>query len=181
MSKRRGTNQPAFTLLELLVVITLIIILAVMIYIGIYRMESNAKLARVTNELTAIANAATEYAQDNNNTYPADVSRGIPPGIQPYLAGGLWPISIWPHGVFDWDNWTTVNGQPSPQILQISYRLCGLSDPVQDCSDPVLFPDFTRDSAIFYCISGPCIPHQSDPTAPAYCVNCNPKNINRKL
>jgi len=89
---------------------------------------------------------------------------------------------VWPHGVFDWDNWTTVNGQPSPQILQISYRLCDLvsdpSEPVTDCQDPILFPTFTQYSSIFYCISGPCVPHQNAPTDPGYCVDCRVKKVN---
>lgn len=176
--KRRG-----ITLTELLIVIVVIAILATLVMVSMGRAKEKAKLSRVTAELQDIAKAVTQYAEDNNYQYPADTSRSVPPGLEKYLSGGVWPTSIWPHGVFDWDNWT----HPGPgvnqgkQIFQITYRLCDNDDPLSYCSDPVLFPHFGRNSAIYYCISGPCIPHESEPTAPGYCVNCKTKEVNPPL
>jgi prepilin-type N-terminal cleavage/methylation domain-containing protein len=174
MPKRRG-----FTLIELIVVVSIIAILAMLATFGMLRSRELSKLARVSSELSTIATSATQYASDNNYQYPPDTSRSVPPGLEKYLAGGVWPTSIWPHGVFDWDNWTTVNGQTSPQIVQMTYRLCDIDDPVSYCQDKIIFPtSFTNNSGIFYCIQGPCVPHQDHPNDPGYCVNCTPKQVN---
>jgi prepilin-type N-terminal cleavage/methylation domain-containing protein len=171
-------RKRGYTFTELVIAIAILVILGSMVAVAVIRQRDKAKLARVSDDLTAIANSLAQYAEDNNYQYPADTSRAVPPGLEKYLAGGGWPTSVWPHGVFDWDNWTTVNGVASPQIFQISYRLCDVNDPIGYCSDPILFPTFTRYSSIFYCISGPCVPHQNYPNDPGYCVNCTIKKVN---
>lgn len=168
-------------MLEIMVVLVLVIILALLVSMNLFKSRQKTKLTRISAELADIAKAVTQFAEDNNYQYPADTARGLPNGLEKYLAGGVWPESIWPEGVFDWDNWTTVAGVPSPQILQVTYRLCDLDDPVSECKDPVLFPHFVRNSSIFYCLSGPCVPHQSTPNVPGYCVNCKPKEVNPPL
>lgn len=175
MQRRRG-----FTVLELTIAVVILAILAAIVAVSIYRRRADSKLARVTTELYELSNGLVQYAEDHNYTYPADVDRGIPPGLEAYLPAGTWPISVWPKGVFDYDNWTRTDAGPNygKQVYQISYRLCGLSDDISYCSDPVLFPNFVRNSSIYYCISGPCVPHRDTPTVPGYCVNCNPKKQN---
>jgi prepilin-type N-terminal cleavage/methylation domain-containing protein len=175
MYKRKG-----FTLIELLIAIAIIAILAALVMVSIQRRRSDSRLARVTSELSELSTALVQYAEDNNHVYPDDVSRGIPPGLERYLPAGTWPISVWPQGVFDYDNWVRTDAGPNlgKQVYQISYRLCDTNDPISTCSDPILFPNFTRYSSIFYCISGPCVPHRDYPTDPGYCVNCNPKKQN---
>jgi len=174
--RRRG-----FTLIELVIVGGIIAILATVMTYGLITIRSRSKLARVSAELGDIAKAASQYYQDNNYSYPADVSRNVPPGLEKYLAGGVWPTSIWPHGVFDWENYT---GPSNQQVIQISYHLCNSGDPDSYCSDGALFPHFTRYSSIYYCIydssAGTC-GASSNPghyTDPAYCVNCkvHPQN-----
>jgi prepilin-type N-terminal cleavage/methylation domain-containing protein len=167
-------RQKGYTVIEIIIVVAILVILATLTVVYLARARQRAKLTRVTTELTSISNSLAQYAEDNNYQYPADVSREVPPGLEKYLQGGTWPESIWPNGVFDWDNWI-ISGQ---QVYQITYRLCDTSDPISTCRDPVLFPNFVRNSGIFYCISGPCVPHQSTPTVPGYCVNCNPKEQN---
>ncbi len=169
MQKRRG-----YTIIEITIVIVVILILATLSVLYLAKARQKAKLSRVTTELTEIATSLSQYAEDNNYQYPADTSRSVPPGLEHYLQGGTWPESAWPTGVFDWDNWT-INGA---KVYQISYRLCDNSDPISACSDPVLFPNFVRNSSIFYCISGACVPHEASPTVPGYCVNCTPKEQN---
>lgn len=176
----RGKQGRGYTIIELLVVIGIIAILAGLATAYMMRRRSESRLARVTAELNILASALTQYAEDNNYAYPGDVTRGIPPGLEDYLSADTWPISVWPNGVFDYDYWL----HPGPganlnkPIYQISYRLCDLGDPLSTCRDPILFPTFTDKSSIFYCISGPCIPHHDAPTDPGYCVNCNPKKQN---
>jgi len=170
-------RKGGFSIIELLVVIAIVAILTALGFTMAYKLKGRSKISRVSEELVEISSALTQYAEDNNYKYPADTDRSVPPGLEKYLSGGKWPTSIWPHGVFDWDNW--LNG--GVQVYQISYRLCNLGDPASWCSDPTYFPHFTSGSSIFYCISGPCLPHRDYPTAPGYCVNCTPKEINPPL
>ncbi len=175
-------NEGGFTIIELIVVAAIITILATILTYSMARLRQRAKLTRVSAELTDISKAVSQYAQDNNYQYPADAARGAMPGLEKYLAGGTWPTSIWPHGLFDWDSWISGGGQ---QVYQISYRLCSLTDPIAYCSDPILFPHFTRNSSIYYCVSdatgGSCSPHQDYPTDPGYCVNCRTHEVNPPL
>lgn len=164
----------AFTLLEVSVVVAIIAALAIAVFVYMNNARQKGKITRVAEELAQINTSLTQYAEDHNYAFPADVDRAVPPGLEKYLTGGTWPTSIWPHGVFDWDNWV-VNGK---QVYQITYRLCDLDDPIQYCSDPALFPNFTRYSSIYYCISGPCVPHRDHPNDPGYCVNCEPHEVN---
>jgi len=177
MNMRRPGSRPGFTLTELIIVIAVIVLLSYLVFVYLAQFRSKAKLSKVDTDLTSIANAASQYAQDNQlqypgatDPYPHDVDRGIPPGLEKYLAGGAWPTSAWPHGVFDWDSW------PSPidgtQVHQVTYHLCGLNDPIEYCSDPILFPFFTRYSSIYYCIDGTCVAHEFHPYDPAWCLNC---------
>lgn len=171
----QAMRKGGFTLVETLVAVAILLILATLSVVAVTQYRHRAKLSRVSTDLTAIAAAVTQYAQDNDNQYPADVQRGVPPGLEKYLQGGVWPESAWPHGLFDWDAGPhPVNGQ---QIYQISYRLCDTGDPAEYCKDR-LFPNFTVNSSIYYCISGPCVPHLTDITAPAYCINCPVKKQN---
>lgn len=176
MKQARG-----FTFIEIVIVTAIITFLAFLVAVNYPKLKARSKLSRISSELASIATSTTQFALDNNNQFPPDVIRAVPPGLEKYLIGGVWPKSIWPEGVFDWDNWTTVDEQPSPQILQVTYRLCDLDDDISFCRDPILFPHFTRYSSIFYCISGPCVPHQAYPLDPGYCVNCKPKEVNPPL
>lgn len=161
-------------MIEIVIVIALLLLLTTLVSLSLHKTKEKAKLAKVTIDLNGIAISVSQYAEDNGYQYPDDAGRGVPPGLQKYLQGGTWPTSAWPHGVFDWDNWI-VNGV---QTYQISYRLCDTSDPIGYCSDPVLFPNFTRNSAIFYCISGNCVPHVDHQSDPGYCVNWADKTVN---
>ena len=152
----------------------IIAILAVLAAMSLYRVREKAKVTRISTELEEIAQSVTQYAADHSYQYPADTFRAVPPGLEKYLQGGTWPTSVFQNGVFDWENWLN-NGK---QVFQISYHLCDITDPIEYCSDPILFPQFVRDSSIYYCISGPCIPHQYEPFIPGYCVNCKPKEVN---
>lgn len=188
------SRNRAFTLIELIVVIALVAILSVLVILSLYRVKQKARLSVLSDDLFTIAKSVNQYADDHNYTYPPDVPRGVLPGLEPYLAGGTWPVGPWPLGQFDWDNLTyTYHGQIAPnsvpakyqpylgkQLYQINYHLCPLNDPnpTVDCVDSVLFPNFVPDSGIFYCVDGPCVPHQDEPEIVGYCVNCKVKQVN---
>lgn len=169
-------RKRGFTIVELSVAIVIIMVLTVLSVLYLTKARAQAKLSRLTGDLSSVATAVTQYAEDHGYQYPADVNRSVPPGLERYLQNGVWPEGPWPNGVFDWDNW--IHPTSSKQIYQITYRLCGISDPLSSCSDPILFPNFERNSGIFYCISGPCIPHNSTPAVPGYAVNAKPKEQN---
>jgi hypothetical protein len=131
--------------------------------------RNQAYLARAEEELNSFHDALQLYRGDNGS-YPGDVSRGIPSGLGPYLSPGDWPNGPWPGSVYDWDHWS-LGGE---DVYQISIRFCEQGKP-----DTCNFPnqdwasDFKTKSAVYYCIEGPCRPHESEPADyPGYCVNC---------
>lgn len=162
-----------FTLIELLVVISIIGILAALVLPSISTARKGAQLARAKAELRNIAVALERYALDYGG-YPADVSRNLPPGLEVYLAGGVWPKAVWPASVFDWDNWgaSDMDYPPNVQTQQISIRFCTA---VGVCNFPneAWAQGFDFYSSAYYCISGSCRAHADrPPTHPAYCINC---------
>lgn len=164
--------EAGFTLIELLIVIAIIGILASFMLSNIRHSRQAAYLARAKQELESIHKSLELFLTDNGD-YPADTNRDIPPGLEQYLAPGLWPNAAWPGSVFDWDNWDVPG--TGEKIYQISIRFCPIGQPSQ-CR----FPDqdwadnFDVNSSVFYCILGPCRSHISEqPNHPGYCVNCS--------
>lgn len=164
-----------FTLLELMVVISIIGVLAAMIFPALGGAKQKAYLSRVKVEFRSIATALELYATDNNK-YPGDTDRGLPPGLERYLGPGVWPAAPWPNSTYDWDSWAPSNlvYAPQTQVYQISVRFCPLGQPTQ-CSFPKepWAKDFDYYSSVYYCVSGACRAHASQPADhPAYCINC---------
>lgn len=163
-----------FTLIELLVVIAIIGLLASIVMAGLSKAKSKARYARTVTELQQISTAMELYYEDNGS-YPPDVDRGLPPGAEKYINGGVWPTPVYPGSVYDWDNWTSdqMSYAPKEPAIQISVRFCNES------GDSCQFPNepwaagFDANSALYYCIDGSCRAHSSEPiNHPAYCVNC---------
>jgi prepilin-type N-terminal cleavage/methylation domain-containing protein len=88
----RKSPTSAFTLLEMLVVLAIIVILAgLVLSVGSYVQKKSA-LARASGEIAALSNACESYKSDNGN-YPRDV---------PATAGGASVTDdIWPKRDFD--------------------------------------------------------------------------------
>jgi type II secretion system protein G len=162
-----------FTLIELLVVIAVIGVLSAVVLPALNSARNKSYLARAKAEFTSIRNALEMY-YDEHNAYPPDASRDVaPPGVEQYLGGG-WPKGPWPGSYYDWDNWVDPDN-PGQRIYQISIRFCPSGGTLAQCR----FPKeswaqlFDINSAVYYCISGACRPHQSEAaTYPGYCVNC---------
>jgi prepilin-type N-terminal cleavage/methylation domain-containing protein len=169
--KKLKTNE-GFTLIELLVVVAILGILSSIILVGLTRAKSLAAFARTQLEFKSLVTAIELYTSDRNGVFPADVNRGLPPGLEAYLSGGNWPNAPWPGSVYDWENW--IDPATGLRILQISVRFCPTGRP-----DLCRFPDepwavgFDINSAVYYCIEGACRPHINEPMDhPGYCVNC---------
>jgi len=162
-----------FTIIELLIVIAIIGVLGVYILASVNDARDSAYIAGAETELENFHDSVQLYRGDHDS-YPPDVGRGIPPGLENYLQSGNWPQGPWPESVYDWDHWT-INGD---EIYQISIRFCD-----QGQSDTCNFPnqdwasDFGVNSAVYYCVEGPCRSHESEPANyPGYCVNCDENN-----
>lgn len=170
--KVSGTKK-AFTLIELLIVVAIIGILASIVIIKVLDVRQGVYLVQARKELMSIRESLELYANDHGGGYPPDSNRDIPPGLETYLAPGIWPDAAWAGSVFDWDNWDDpVTGE---KIYQISIRFCPVGQPTL-CNFPKQSwaQNFDINSAVYYCISGACRSHLSEPiNHPGYCVNCS--------
>ena len=166
--------KKGFTLIELLVVLAIIGLLASIILASITNARERARSARTKEELQQLDTALELYASDHSGMYPADVTRSLPPGLEAYLPNGTWPNAPWPGSVYDWDNWAPgdLSYAPFTQVYQISVRFC---TDINTCTIPnePWATNFDYYSAAYYCVSGPCRSHSSQPvTYPGYCMNC---------
>ncbi len=163
-----------FTLVEVLIVITIIGILGAIVMTSVNYARQRAYLSRAKSEFRSIANALELYYADNLD-YPDDAARDTSPGIDEYLTSSGWPQGPWPGSVYDWDRWEDPD-DPDAEILQISIRFCPVGGVIDDCQFPneSWASDFNINSAVYYCVQGNCRAHiDEDITYPGYCVNCN--------
>jgi len=168
--------RSGFTLLELLVVISIIGILSAIIFPTISLSRNAAYVSRTKAEVKSIATALEMYANANKGAYPPDADRNMPPGIEAYISGTHWPQAPWPGSIYDWDAWTpsTLTHDPKQPVYQLSIRFCPLNQPTL-CNFPneSWAQNFDYYSSVYYCLSGPCRSHSSQPVNhPGYCLNC---------
>lgn len=167
-------ERRAFTLIELLVVVAIIGILAAIVLTSLVSARQKAYMNKARLELKEIAEALELYANDHGGNYPPDTVRSVPPGLEPYLSGGTWGPPPWPGSYFDWENWSSSDMTYAPQVqtYQISIRFCSAPGV---CSIPneSWATGFDYYSAMYYCVSGACRPHNTQPTNyPGLCINC---------
>ncbi len=98
-------RRPAgFTLVEIMIVVSIIALLAVMALPSFLRAREKAQNAKLINGLRVASDAFQMYAVEHN-TYPADVNRGVVPGEMAQYFGPTFdftartPIG----GNWDWD------------------------------------------------------------------------------
>jgi prepilin-type N-terminal cleavage/methylation domain-containing protein len=77
--RRSRAVQPGFTLLELLVTITIIAILAVLTFSITRTMMANGRKAKGMANLRQVSSAMGLYANENNNTLPGPCTFGVLP------------------------------------------------------------------------------------------------------
>jgi type II secretory pathway pseudopilin PulG len=159
----------------MLVVVAIIGIMAAIVVASLSEVRENARQARAAAEIRSFA-AALETYVTLNGQYPPDADRNIPSGLEQYLGNDGWPDGPWPESVYDWDAWN-VGGE---DIYQISIRFCPQGGPLSACRFPRAdwAQNFDVNSAVFYCFSGPCRSHNSEPVDfPGYCLNCACKEM----
>jgi prepilin-type N-terminal cleavage/methylation domain-containing protein len=165
---RRG-----FTLIEILIVLTIIALLTSVVLGSLRRSYEQAYFSQARAQFKSFAGALELYLIDNGYNYPDDVDRNIPPGLEAYLSSDDWPSAPWPGSVYDWDNWEDPDTEEP--IYQLSIRFCPIGGAIEEC----VFPDqdwavdFDQNSSVYYCFEGPCRSHISEPIDhPGYCINC---------
>jgi prepilin-type N-terminal cleavage/methylation domain-containing protein len=77
------TRRPAFTLVELLVVVTIIVILMALLSPALSRATYQAQLVSCAGKLKLVSSAVTVYAMEFRRTYPERGLRSIPPDATP--------------------------------------------------------------------------------------------------
>jgi prepilin-type N-terminal cleavage/methylation domain-containing protein len=166
------SSQSGFTLIDMLMVISISSVLAISMYGYVNRGREKAYYGRALYEYKVMERALEVYRIDNE-TLPPDVVRNIPPGIESYLGSSdddNWPNGPWPGSVYDYDAFVE-GGVPT---YQISIRFCAVGQP-STCRFPreVWAEDFNINSSVYFCLEGNCKAHPSQPaTQPGYCVNC---------
>lgn len=161
-----------YTLIEILIVLSIIAILASVIIPVLHKGRDKAYVATSKLEFSSINTSLQLYLNDYGS-YPPDTNRNIPPGLEQYLAPGIWPDAAWPGSVFDWENWDDPD-DPGAKIYQISVRFCPIGQP-SECQFPneEWAENFDINSSVYFCISGSCRAHIAKPiNHPGYCVNC---------
>lgn len=182
----KNLKNRGFTLLEVLMVITLIGILSGITYsVIVPKWRERTYYTRSVAEMSSIANGMKLYVAKYND-YPPDANRNLPSGIQEFVQGqeaaNDWPYAPFPGSVYDWDNWPPDANGPT-HTYQISIRFCSAGDSATCKKNAAKYltgrvPQATLDtwdsnSSMYYCIKGSCRSHQNNPIShPGFCVNC---------
>lgn len=172
MKRQISASKKGFTLIEILVAVSIISIFSAVLLFSFVEIKNQTILTRSIQEFDSIEKSLFMY-QLEYGRLPPDANRDIPPGLERYLAPGIWPTAPWPGSVYDWDNWADPD-YPGRRIYQISIRFCPEGQP-SNCNfpDEPWAEDFNYHSAVYYCIDGNCRSHNSQPaTHPGYCINC---------
>ena len=129
--RRRGWG---FTLVELLVVISIISLLSSIVFTSVNSARSKARYARALTDMKQIALAA-ELDFDIRGDYAPDAGAGATPAFVPtYLS--VWPNPPCSNWGYDWDNWQSL----FPQTVRITI--------VTNITAPVI-----SDRKIYYCMA----------------------------
>ena len=101
MGMRRAAG---FTLVEIMIVVSVIALLAVMALPSFLRARQQAQNAKFMNGLRVASGAFEQYAAEHND-YPADVNRGVvPSGMTTYFGPTFdWTKPTPLGGNWDWD------------------------------------------------------------------------------
>lgn len=102
LARRRGIG--GFTLVEIMVVVTLISLIAMLSVPTMQKIRRKARATAIANDFRVFATAFMTYSQENG-AWPAETAAGVTPtGMEPYLRGGAWPRVTPMGGRYNWEN-----------------------------------------------------------------------------
>lgn len=133
---RRRKRGKGFTLIEIMVVISIISILLLMLLPNFVRAKARTRLSACESNLRNFATALELYARDNNNAFPTQFTALSPS----YLKA----IPRCPSCV---DNVNYINGYTSAALPDRYTMTCSGSNHI-DCDIPVNRPMYTLDGSL---------------------------------
>ena len=155
-------NERGFTLVEILIVISIIAVLTVTLYLvlNLSDLLERSRTSRAEATLISLAKAAKLESIDTGG-YAADVARGVAASFADRLNPPVWPVGSFEGSSYDWDNWdgdTCWDG--SQNIIQITLR------------DIASFQG-NSNYTMYFVLQGQGIPHCNDPLIRGVCINCD--------
>lgn len=97
------TRQAAFSLVELMIMVVILVDLALIALPAFERARKQAQNSRLSSDMRVATTAFEMYATENT-TYPAEAARGVlPNGMGQYLRGVRWTAKNSIGGYWDWD------------------------------------------------------------------------------
>ena len=97
-----ATSQKGFTLVEIMIAVTIIGLLAALAIPAFNRVRTKARVTAFTNDLPIGKDAFETYALETGG-WPRDGTAAVPPEMSEYLDLTRWSANTPLGGVWDWD------------------------------------------------------------------------------
>lgn len=112
-------RRPAFTIVELMVVVTIIGLLTAIALPKFRDVQRRAVATQMLGDLDAIRHAALSFYVDSSY-FPPDADLGqVPQNLGPYLPTGFKMAK--PEWTMDYENWPGAGGGPAVSTLGVSF------------------------------------------------------------
>jgi prepilin-type N-terminal cleavage/methylation domain-containing protein len=111
--RSRGRPRAGFTLVEIMITITIIGFLAAMAIPAFTLMRQRSQNARLANDLRSFSGAFQTYIMENSD-WPADVSPGVVPAEMAGSLSSAWTMPLACGGQWEWDY------EPSTPLIAIT-------------------------------------------------------------
>ena len=94
-------RRSGFTLVELMIVVGIIGVLAAIAVPAFAKARTEARVARMANDLRIFGNGFAQYAMDTGS-FPVDTHISLPPGMDEYIDQARWDDNEF-GGTFNWE------------------------------------------------------------------------------